>query len=501
MTITLRIENCDSLPDGGPTSYVSRGDRFEIGRETHMDWTLPDPNRLISGRHCEIRFDKGAYWLNDVSRNGTFVNGASVRVKSPYRIADGDRLQIGHYLVAVSVLSEGAAEEVGGGADGFSFGGGGIWDTGEPAPAPIDRRELMPPPKRGRRDVDFSEQFLEMPSFQAPPPLPPGADPFADPAPRQRPVAAPPPPPPPQPDYSHPVGMPPPPRSAPGVPDPGFGAPPAPVPPASPAYPPAPFHGQGEPFAAPPRGLPQPAAPAYQQPYPPASPQPYPHPAPPPSYPQPGPPPSYPQPAPAAHAAPPRAAGGDLLARIAAGARVSPDVFSGRDPGEVADEIGQILRLVVEELSQLLRARAAAKVLARSSNRTMISALDNNPLKFVPLPEEAMEVMFARRRAGYLDARRSVEESFRDLKTHEFATWAAMQKALSRLLDDLSPETIEKKVPSSAFASKKGRAWEIFVSSWEAKAESHEHGMLDVFLAYFAEAYEKAAREGGGQGR
>ena len=182
-----------------------------------------------------------------------------------------------------------------------------------------------------------------------------------------------------------------------------------------------------------------------------------------------------------------------LLRAIAAGAGVSPTVFLQRDQSDVAAEIGMVLRTVVEELAILLKARAAAKLMAKSGNRTMISAVDNNPLKFVPRPDEVLEIMFARR-AGYLDAKRSINEAFQDLKTHEFATYAAMQKALSRLLEDLSPEAIEKKVTSSAFGSKKSRAWETFVATWEAKEKPHENGMLDVFLAYFSDAYAKASK-------
>lgn len=469
MTITLRIDNIDSLPDGGPLNYTARSSSFEIGREAHLDWTLPDPNRVISGRHCEFRYDNGAWWLNDVSRNGTFVNGQHARVKSPYRLADGDRLQIGHYLISVSVTAEdeadiGAAEPYpapsGGGSDG-------IWDTGTPAPAPISRRELMPPPKRARRDADFAEQFLELPQMRpaaAPDPFAaPAPDPFAAP-PAQNPFAAPVPP-----AFAPPLS---------GLAGEGFGAPAAPVPPpprAVPAQPPAyqapmpSYYGESEPFA--------PAAP--QRP----SPQ-----VPPPQ------PPAYAPPPP--HAGPPARGGLDVFAHIAAGAGVSPDIFGQRPPEEVAEEIGRILRMVVEELTQLLKARAAAKVLAKSSNRTMISAVDNNPLKFVPLPEEALEVMFARRRAGYLDAQRAIEESFKDLKTHEFATWAAMQRALARLLEDFAPETIEKKVSGVALTSRKGRAWDQFVATWEARSEAGENGMLDAFLVHFADAYEKASKKG-----
>ena len=109
--------------------------------------------------------------------------------------------------------------------------------------------------------------------------------------------------------------------------------------------------------------------------------------------------------------------------------------------------------------------------------------------------DEILDIMFARRRAGYLDARHSIEDAFHDLKTHEFATFAAMQAALSRLLDDLSPEAIAKKLPPSSFASKKPRAWDAFVATWRAKEEAHENGMLDIFLAYFSEAYAKAAKQ------
>ena len=153
-----------------------------------------------------------------------------------------------------------------------------------------------------------------------------------------------------------------------------------------------------------------------------------------------------------------------------------------------------MLRTTVDELALLLRARASAKTLARSGHRTMIGSLDNNPLKFVPAAEEIFEIMFTRRRPGYLDAQRSVKEAFEDLKTHEMATYAAMQSALARLIEDLSPEAIDRKVPSSTFSSRKARAWDMLVAIWTALEEQHENGMLDVFLEYFGEAYARSSQ-------
>ena len=76
---------------------------LDLGRDTHLDWTLPDGSRIVSGKHCEIRFSDGGYWLCDVSTNGTFVNDSPHRLDAPYLLHDGDRLKIGPYIIAVSV--------------------------------------------------------------------------------------------------------------------------------------------------------------------------------------------------------------------------------------------------------------------------------------------------------------------------------------------------------------------------------------------------------------
>lgn len=439
MTITLTIDSVDQLPDGGPVSYSARNRGFEIGRQQHLDWTLPDPSRYISGLHCDVRFEKGGYWLYDVSSNGTFLNGSSVRMQSPHRLRSGDRLGIGHYIVRVEIEGEGAdaprpqqMPELPSAAPSFSppsFSAADIWDTGVPAPPPIDRRELMPEPAGRSRAADFPSQFVDLPDFVADPlpaprAAPPAADPFASPAP-PRPFDA-----------------------------------PAPVPRPVPRAPMV----ESEPFAPAPGGAPVQPLPA---------------------------PPVAPSPGDA------RAQGlSRFLDGLAAGAGVSPDVFAGRDPAELGYELGEYLKVSVEQLAHLLRARAAAKAITKSSSRTMISAMDNNPLKFIPVPAEIIEIMFTRRRPGFLGSKASLEAGFGDLKRHELATFAAMQKALGRLLDDLSPETIEAKAGGSAFSSKKSRAWDTFVARWESKTEAHENGMLDVFFAYFAEAYDEFNKKG-----
>ena len=123
MTLRLSIENMDRLPDGGPLRIEVKGRGLDFGRDAHLDWTLPDPSRTVSSKHCEVRFRDGGYWLHDVSTNGTFVNGSQFRLDAPYLLRDGDRLNIGPYIIAVSVEGQKAAA-AGGAFDGAERAGG-----------------------------------------------------------------------------------------------------------------------------------------------------------------------------------------------------------------------------------------------------------------------------------------------------------------------------------------------------------------------------------------
>lgn len=453
MTITLTIDNLDSLPDGGPTRFQARNRSFEVGREQHLDWTLPDPGRYISGRHCEVRFEKGGYWLYDTSMNGVFLNGSAQRVKSPYLLQHGDRLSIGHYIVSVALEADqqGAQQQMPPGQEAPPAAapprGGDIWSLDEPAPAPLDRRDFMPAAAR-RREADFSDQFLEFPEIKGPERPAPQAPPaFAWDAPRA-----------PRPPDAPAAASAPPKSRPPNLPEPAAGA-------SEPVPPPL-----IDPGAM--RAMPGPA----ERPAPSLRVQP-----------------AFPPPEVAAGPKAPSSAS-TFLAAFAAGAGISPEALRGRNPDEVAFEIGEFVKNSVDNLRQLLKARAAAKTMTKSASRTMISATDNNPLKFVPGTPEAIEVMFARNRPGYLDAKRSVDEAFGDLKRHDLATYTAMQKALAKLVDEFSPDAIEEKVGNSAFPLKKGRAWDAFVAKW-AERDAGENGMLDTFLAYFAEAYDEASAQ------
>lgn len=144
MPLRLTIENMDRLPDGGPLRVQVESRGLDIGRDQHLDWTLPDPSRHVSSKHCEIRFRDGGYWLHDVSTNGTFVNGAQFRLEAPHLLRSGDRLSIGQYIVAVEVEGLGAAAPAYSPAFPAPQGSSDLWGGEGEAAAPDDRRNYLP---------------------------------------------------------------------------------------------------------------------------------------------------------------------------------------------------------------------------------------------------------------------------------------------------------------------------------------------------------------------
>jgi len=462
MALTLTIENQTSLPDGGPLSVTASGGRgLDIGRDQHLDWALPDPSRAVSGRHCEIRFRDGAWWLRDISTNGTFVNGGEHRVQSPYRLQNGDRLEIGHYIVAVAIDDEtGQAPGAPPAPPLYAAQPEALWASSEEAAPPIPRRDLMPPNHAKPVHAGFIDWAADIPAPSAEPPSLPARD-WSPPAQRSDEFAWAP---------LQPQPLPP-------------EEPVAPIP--TPCRPPASSPAGANPWDEPVEDAipPEPAAEPAPAAMPTYAPPPF---AAEPAAPQPG------SPAPISM--------GEFMQRFAKGAGVSPQALATQDPGAFAEQLGGLMRLIAEELKGLLAARAETKRIARSTSQTMIQAQDNNPLKFSPTVDDALQLILGQPRSGYLDAKRAFDESFRDLKAHQIKTYSAMQHALKMLVEDLDPQAISEATAQDGgglgglIGSRKAKMWEAYVARWDAKTAPYENGLVDAFMIYFAECYDRGGK-------
>ncbi len=76
--------------------------RFLIGRDPGNAWPIVDRTLAISARHCEIVATAHGPALRDLSTNGTFVNDAPTRMEGDFVLRDGDRFELGPFLIAVS---------------------------------------------------------------------------------------------------------------------------------------------------------------------------------------------------------------------------------------------------------------------------------------------------------------------------------------------------------------------------------------------------------------
>lgn len=461
-TLTLKIENQTSLPDGGPLSIAVAGKRgIDIGRDQHLDWCLPDPTRFVSGKHCEVRFSDGDYLLTDVSSNGTFLNGSQNRMQSPHRLRDGDRLLIGQYIVRAEIAGASLFAEppnVATRAQSYEQ----LWDSGEEAPPPINPNDLKPPKSFRPTHGDFLEKVMEAPGGSDVNSLFETHERYAPPAAAAKAAGG---------DFDWaPVVA----KAAPPVEPPSV----APTPRRAAAPAPASHWGDDEGAAPPPvPELPRPVAAAE----PVRAPQPV----------------RGQEPVAERPASPRESAGGDdFLQRFAAGAGLPAHVLAHRDAGAFAEELGSLMRVVTADLKQLLTARVEAKRLSRSSSHTMIAALDNNPLKFTATPEDALKIMFGPPSKSYLDAHAAFGQGFADVKTHQVKSFAAMQEALRRMVEDFDPAKIEKATPAESglgamVGSRKSRLWDTYKTRWNAKTQHHADGLLSVFMLYFAECYDR----------
>jgi predicted component of type VI protein secretion system len=95
-----------SMGSGAFKIFDARGG--SIGRIESNDWPLPDPERWVSSRHAVVRFESGAFCLEDVSTNGTFLNAPdqALAKSEAVRLKDGDRLFIGNYEILVQLIED-----------------------------------------------------------------------------------------------------------------------------------------------------------------------------------------------------------------------------------------------------------------------------------------------------------------------------------------------------------------------------------------------------------
>ena len=165
-------------------------------------------------------------------------------------------------------------------------------------------------------------------------------------------------------------------------------------------------------------------------------------------------------------------------------------------------DCGAILRAAMEGIMMLLLARGETRKELQAEDRTMVGARNNNPLKLMSDPHEAMAYLFdpSERTDGFLDPVQAVGDACEDLRGHELAVMAGMRAAIIGVLRRLNPHALEvafeKSTTAGGFAlpGRKGKLWDLFVAHHEKLARDAQEDFQKVFGRDFMAAYQEQLR-------
>jgi FHA domain-containing protein/type VI secretion system protein len=188
------------------------------------------------------------------------------------------------------------------------------------------------------------------------------------------------------------------------------------------------------------------------------------------------------------------------LAALLDGLRLDRDATALRERNavEFAHLAGVMLRTAVRGAVDVLLSRSVLKREIRVDT-TLLLQRDNNPLKFFPDGESALQQMLgSRSSAGYLPPQAALEGAFDDIRRHELAVLAGMRAALQHLLGRFDPQALGDAGAQRGWldrlsARRKARQWDRFVTLHAELARASTDDLQALCGSAFNDAYERQA--------
>lgn len=162
---------------------------------------------------------------------------------------------------------------------------------------------------------------------------------------------------------------------------------------------------------------------------------------------------------------------------------------------ELARELGQVLRIVVQGLMEVLQSRAEIKSQLRMS-MTRMQPTENNPLKFSPNVEAALHTLLVERNRGYLPAVRAFQEALVDIRNHQIAVLQGIRSAFDAMLENFDPEKLNEEFERQNRRGgllnilAKNQFREYYAEQFQSMTKDPDESFRRLFGEYFAQAYE-----------
>lgn len=162
---------------------------------------------------------------------------------------------------------------------------------------------------------------------------------------------------------------------------------------------------------------------------------------------------------------------------------------------ELAQELGEVLRVVVQGVMEVLQSRAEIKSQLRMS-MTLMKPAENNPLKFSPNVEAALHTLLVERNRGYLPTVRAFQEALIDIRHHQIAVLQGIRSAFLAMLEQFNPVRLEQEFERHGAkrgllnVGSKSRFRDAYIEEYERITRDPDDSFKRLFGEYFAQAYE-----------
>lgn len=184
---------------------------------------------------------------------------------------------------------------------------------------------------------------------------------------------------------------------------------------------------------------------------------------------------------------------GRLWQAFCDGAQVHPG--GGLTP-ERMRMIGKLLRSAVDGAVKLTALRAASRH-EMHAEVTVIRSRNNNPLKFSPDGQAALEQLLQPPMRGFLEGPAAMTDTMEDLVGHAIGTVSGTRAALEGVLHRFTPEALEAKLTTKHLLdsllpmNRKARLWELYLQHYRAIHDEAQEDFHTLFGKAFLAAYEQ----------
>ena len=184
-----------------------------------------------------------------------------------------------------------------------------------------------------------------------------------------------------------------------------------------------------------------------------------------------------------------------LWAAFCEGAGVKFDPLHGPDAKQLRI-VGMLLRSAVEGTLQLVAVRSATRH-ELHAQVTVIRPRNNNPLKFSPDAQSALEQLLQPPLRGFLPGPAAMTDAMNDLVGHAIGTMAGTRAALEGVLGRFAPKQLEAKLTETSMfdslvpMNRKARLWELYLQHYDSIRDEAQEDFHALFGRAFLDAYEQ----------